>query len=143
MDCLGKMIFIEPIVEHIPPKNIVTSVCKFYEIDLYTCTKDSTAFANEYELKMLANNKIDGIVCWFDVEFTKNLDKYVRFTTGPYSTLTHWKQTIDGEYDLEEGDYFYGSIAVRKNKHHPRELDIKISFNCRDVNGVDLSERYT
>jgi protein arginine N-methyltransferase 1 len=37
MECLGNMTFVEPIVEHIPPKNIVTSVCKFFEIDLYTC----------------------------------------------------------------------------------------------------------
>lgn len=48
MDCLGKMIFVEPIVEHIPPKNIVTSICKFHEIDLYTCNKETATFSNIY-----------------------------------------------------------------------------------------------
>lgn len=145
MECLGNMTFVEPLVEHIPPKNIVTNVCKFFEIDLYTCKKEDASFSNTYCLQMMRTNKIDGLVCWFDVEFERYLSKYVRFTTGPYTTLTHWKQTIfyiDGEYDLEAGDELYGSIAVRKNKHHPRELDIKLSFNCRDSEGVDLSEKY-
>lgn len=91
MDCLGNMLFIEPLVEHIPPKNIVTNVCKFFEINLYDCTKESMIFANAYCIKMMKTSKIDGLTCWFDVEFERNLTKYVRFTTSPYTTVTHWK----------------------------------------------------
>jgi type I protein arginine methyltransferase len=79
--------------------------------------------------------RVDGLCAWFDVEFVGRLTNPVSFTTSPYTTSTHWKQTvfyIDGEFDLEKGDELYGSLAIRKNKRHPRELDIKISFNCRD-----------
>ena len=94
---------------------------------------------------MIKKGKIDGLVAWFDVEFSKGLEKYVRFTTGPYTTPTHWKQTlfyIDGEYDLEIGDIMQGSIGVRKNRKHPRELDVKLSFNCKDKEGNEINERY-
>lgn len=43
---------------------------------------------------------------------------------------------------MEKGDELYGTIAIRKNKRHNRELDIKISFNCRDSEGQPISERY-
>ncbi|CDW77394.1 protein arginine n-methyltransferase [Stylonychia lemnae] len=145
MDQIGYLVYVEPSIETVEKEAIVTDVCTFFEIDLNTCKKDDAIFANQYTIKMLKGEKIDGIVTWFDVEFRKGLEKIYRFTTGPFSTQTHWKQTIfyiDGEYDLEVGDELYGSIAVRKNKKHPRELDIKFSFNTRDKFGEQLSERY-
>lgn len=146
MECLGQLTFVEPIVDHIPTKKILTSVCRFFEISLYDCTKEDACFANNYSLTMSETGKVDGLITWFDVEFERKLSKYVRFTTGPFTTTTHWKQTvfyIDGEYDLEKGDDLYGSIAVRKNKNHPRELDIKISFNCKDSEDKEISEKFT
>lgn len=136
MDCLGRLLYVEPTVETLDLKSITTTACRFYSLDLLTCTKEDSYFANQYSIEMnRTHGKVDGICAWFDVEFIERLIKPVTFTTSPYTTSTHWKQTvfyIDGEYDLEQGDELYGSIAIRKNKRHPRELDIKISFNCRD-----------
>ncbi len=86
-----------------------------------------------------SESMVDGLVAWFDVSFKNKLANEVHFTTSPYHTSTHWKQTvfyIDGSYSLEKGDELYGSIAIRKNKRHHRELEMKISFNCKDQNGV-------
>lgn len=104
MDCLGQMTFVEPIVDQIPPVNIVTSVSKFFEISLYDCKKEDVSFSNTYRLTMMKNHTVDGLVAWFDVEFSEKLVSLVKFTTGPFTTTTHWKQTIfyiDGEYDLD------------------------------------------
>ena len=146
MDCLGRLLYVEPSVENLDPKLITTSACRFFSIDLYTCSKDDAVFANLFSLEIQRpNGKVDGLVAWFDVEFTGRLIRPVTFTTSPFTTSTHWKQTVfyvDGDWDLEKGDELYGTIAIRKNKRHPRELDIKVSFNCRDIKGNQINERY-
>jgi protein arginine N-methyltransferase 1 len=146
MSCLGRLVYVEPLVEGLDPQQIVTTASRIFSIDLRKCRKEDSEFANLYSLEVTKDKaKIDGICAWFEAEFAGGLAKEVTFSTGPMSTSTHWKQTIfhiDGEYDLEKGDELYGTIAVRKNKKHPRELDVKFSFNCRDQEGVNFSEPY-
>jgi protein arginine N-methyltransferase 1 len=145
MDCLGKLMYVEPNVESLDPKLIVTTSCRFFSLDLYTCQKEDAVFANLYSIKMEKSDcTVDGLVAWFDVEFRERLSSVVTFTTSPYNTSTHWKQTIfyiDGSYALDKGDELYGSIAIRKNKKHHRELEMKVSFNCKDPDGVQFDEK--
>jgi protein arginine N-methyltransferase 1 len=105
MDCLGRLLYVEPSVETLDPKMISTSACRFFSIDLNTCSKEDAVFANLFSIEMLKpTGKVDGICAWFDVEFFGGLQKLVTFTTSPFTTSTHWKQTVfyvDGEYDLE------------------------------------------
>lgn len=140
------MVYVEPLVEGLDPKQITTTASRIYSIDLRSCSREDSVFANLFSLEVTKDQaKIDGICAWFEVEFTGGLNKTVTFSTGPMTTSTHWKQTIfyiDGEYDMERGDELYGTVAVRKNKKHPRELDVKFSFNCRDREGVAFGEKY-
>lgn len=137
--------YVEPNVENLDPKLIVTTSCRFFSLDLYTCQKEDAVFANLYSIKMeKSSGTVDGFVAWFDVEFKERLNSVVTFTTSPYHTSTHWKQTlfyIEGSYELDKDDELHGSIAIRKNKKHPRELEMKISFNCRDPNGTQFDEK--
>ena len=48
MECLGKLLYVEPNVENIDPRLIRTNICKFFHIDLYTCKKEDACFANQY-----------------------------------------------------------------------------------------------
>jgi len=80
---------------------------------------------------MTKNEKIHGIVTWFDIEFG-HLENIVRFSTSPRSPYTHWKSTVfyfDDHFDGKSGDILKGSFAVRKSKTNFRELDIKVSYN--------------
>lgn len=93
---------------------------------------------------MLKDARLDGLVCWFDTDFSSNLlERKQSFSTGPFTETTHWKQTVfwvDGEYSLEKGDTIEGTIACQPNPQHKRELDIKISFIARDAQGCQIGD---
>ena len=65
---------------------------------------------------------------------------------GPQAQETHWKQTVFYLKDvlsMQEGEEVTGSIAVKKNKENPRELDIKISYNFgNDYQDVSETQFY-
>ena len=46
MGCLGRLVFVEPLVESIDPKLITTTASRIYTLDLYTCKKEEAMFAN-------------------------------------------------------------------------------------------------
>jgi len=75
MQCLGNLTYVEPLVDHVPADKIVTSISKFYEIDLKTATMKSGTFSNAYKLKLLRDANVDGLIAWFDVEFQRGLDQ--------------------------------------------------------------------
>jgi len=143
MSCLSKAAFVEPIVDSINYDVIASTEDTFFKVDLYTVTKEELEFSNYYEIKMLRDDRIHGIVTWFDITFG-NLPNEVRFSTGPYEEYTHWKQTVfyfHGHYDVCEGDVLKGSIACRKSTENFRACDIKISYHmcpqAKSFNEVD------
>lgn len=104
-------------------------------------TKADLDFSNEYNLKITRDDKVHGLVAWFDVEF-KNM-KYPSFiSTSPHKKPTHWKQVVfytDKDFYVRKGDELYGSIAIRKSQTNFRDLDVKISYKKgRDVDFVNL-----
>lgn len=45
---------------------------------------------------------------------------------------THWKQTVfylHDVLDVKKDDVIRGSIAVKKSRENPRELEIKLSYS--------------
>jgi hypothetical protein len=52
MECLGKLLYVEPTVETLDPKYITTTACRYYSLDLYTCTKEDAYYANIYSIEM-------------------------------------------------------------------------------------------
>ena len=137
MSCLTPATFAEPIVDSIKDDPIVSTEDKFFEIDLYTVTKEDLEFSSMYEIEMTRDDSIHGIVTWFDI-FFGNMAHEVKFSTGPYDKYTHWKQTIfyfEGEYKVKDGDILKGSIACKKSSENFRACDIKISYHlCPKLN---------
>lgn len=82
MSCMTPATMVEPLVDTINPKVIVSNACKFFEFDINTVTKEELDFSATYSLTMHRHDKIHGIVTWFDIEFG-HLDNVVRFSTGP------------------------------------------------------------
>ena len=55
----------------------------------------------------------------------------VGFTTGPFGTPTHWRQTffLLSEYlDVKEGDTIEGVFTCRKAVDNSRELEVEMIF---------------
>ena len=70
------------------------------------------------------------LVAWFDIEFS-HCHKPVRFSTGPASKYTHWKQTVfylDDALPAEVGDVIEGVVKCRPNAGNKRDLDIEVSY---------------
>ena len=87
------------------------------EFDLNTLQVKDLEFTAKYRVKMKHEDAIHGIVTWFDIVFG-GMKNEVRFSTGPFSEYTHWKQTVfyfDGSYDVGLGDILEGSIACKSS----------------------------
>lgn len=120
----------EVLVENIEKENIISSICKIYEINLYTIDLNDINFSSKYELKVMKNSKMHGLVSWFDV-FMNSLPYKVKFNTSPFSQTTSWKQCIfylDEEIEVIKGDIITGSFAYRISPNNDNQSDFKISF---------------
>lgn len=113
----------------------MSNACKVLSLDLCTCDKADVEFSNKYSLTMHYNDRVHGLVAWFDTPFS-NLTRPTILSTSPFKKFTHWKQTVfylEHDLDVREGDVLHGSIASRKSKSNFRELDIKISYHIDGV----------
>ena len=131
MSCFKNAVIGEPIVDVCPQKLINSSSCRILDIDLYTVKKEDLDFSSKYEITFTRDDRLSGLVAWFDTGFTKLTNKY-NLTTSPYKKSTHWSQTIfytKNDLEVKKGDKVTGSIAVKKAKINFRQLDIKISYN--------------
>lgn len=134
MSSLKRVALSEPLVEKVPKKNIVTSECKFFELDLYTAKIEDLTFAHKYQVRLKFTDTVHALACWFDADFTR-LKKKQKLSTSPYKALTHWRQTIfylGRPIAGTKGNVISGSIAVKRAEENFRELDIKLSFHYRD-----------
>lgn len=93
MDAIKPYVLKEPLVDFANKRMINTSVSRIFEINLYTIKKEELDFSKTYELTFFRNDTFNGVISWFDIFFDK-LPHKVQFTTGPFSTKTHWKQVI-------------------------------------------------
>jgi len=115
MSCITPATVVEPLVDTINSNAIISTVSKFFEFDINTVKKEELEYSSHYSLTITKNEKVHGIVTWFDIEFG-HLDNIVRFSTSPRSPYTHWKTVvfyIDGAFEARQGDKLEGSIAVR------------------------------
>lgn len=130
MSCIKQMAILEPLVEIVEYKNIMTSVCKILEIDLLTMDRNDVDFEAEYSLTVQRNDWCHALVGFFDVEFSQ-CHKSIMFSTGPHAPQTHWKQTI---FYLKDdltcciGEVINGTISCKRNNRNPRDLNIRLTY---------------
>ncbi len=130
----------EVLTDTIEKRNIISSVYKIFEIDLYEITDDELDFVTNYELKIIRDDSMHAFITWFDVHFS-NLPHPVNFNTSPYNEQTHWKQCImylDNEYAVHQGDLIKGSFALRRSLINKDHLDIKFSVHKDEINFIQL-----
>ena len=111
-------------------KAVVTDPTSVLVLDLYKCQTSDLDFSVPFKLKCRRDDFIHALVAWFDIDFTA-CHKAIRFSTGPHTKYTHWKQTvfyIDGVLTVSQDETVDCALEVRPNGKNRRDLDIKIRY---------------
>ncbi|KAK3112006.1 Nuclear SAM-dependent mono-and asymmetric methyltransferase [Teratosphaeriaceae sp. CCFEE 6253] len=120
----------EPLVDTVDLKAVVTDPCAVLTLDLYTVTPADLTFALPFNLPVRRTDYVHALIAWFDIEFAC-CHKPVRFSTGPHTKYTHWKQTVFYLADVltvEAGESVRGQLSVRPNDGNRRDLDIALDY---------------
>jgi type I protein arginine methyltransferase len=120
----------EPLVDTVEIKAVVTDPTAVLTLDLYTCKTTDLAFASPFTLDVRRDDFIHALIAWFDIDFTA-CHKPIRFSTGPHTKYTHWKQTVfylREVLTVQQGEQIRGVLENKPNDKNKRDLDVKISY---------------
>lgn len=121
----------EPLVDNVEMRAVVTDPAPVMTIDLNTVTTADLAFEAPFKLDVRRNDFIHALIAWFDIDFTA-CHKPIRFSTGPHTKYTHWKQTVfylREVLTVEQGEQIHGVLSNKPNEKNKRDLDIKIAYS--------------
>eukprot|EP00998_Keelungia_sp_KM082_P013152 NODE_9611_length_511_cov_38.554688_g9588_i0.p1 GENE.NODE_9611_length_511_cov_38.554688_g9588_i0~~NODE_9611_length_511_cov_38.554688_g9588_i0.p1 ORF type:complete len:139 (-),score=29.80 NODE_9611_length_511_cov_38.554688_g9588_i0:94-474(-) len=119
----------------------MTTDCAFFEVDINTVTVEDLSFTCEWKIRAKHRECLHALVVWFDVDFSRGF-KPLRMTTSPFTTTTHWKQTVfylNEVLRANKEDIIQGTIKCAPNKNNFRDLDIRIGVK---MDGKDQSVEY-
>jgi type I protein arginine methyltransferase len=120
----------EPLVDTVEIKAVVTDPTAVLTLDLYTCKTTDLAFASPFTLDVRRDDFIHALIAWFDIDFTA-CHKPIRFSTGPHTKYTHWKQTVfylREVLTVQQGEQIRGVLENKPNDKNKRDRDVKISY---------------
>ncbi|KAF2398423.1 S-adenosyl-L-methionine-dependent methyltransferase [Trichodelitschia bisporula] len=120
----------EPLVDIVDMKAVVTDPTPVLTLDLYTVKTSDLAFQVPFTLTARRDDFVHALIAWFDIEFSA-CHKPIKFSTGPHTKYTHWKQTVFYLRDVitvEEGESIKGTLKNGPNARNPRDLDISVTY---------------
>jgi type I protein arginine methyltransferase len=120
----------EPLVDTVDIKAVVTDPYPVLTLDLYKVQPSDLSFSLPYSLSVRRNDFIHALIAWFDIEFSC-CHKPIKFSTGPHTKYTHWKQTVFYIKDVltvETNERVNGMLSNKPNEKNRRDLDIQISY---------------
>lgn len=132
----------EPLVDNVEMRACVTDPSSVFTIDLYTVTQADLAFQAPFILDCRRSDFIHALIAWFDIEFTA-CHKPIKFSTGPHTKYTHWKQTVfylREVLTVEEGEQVRGTLSSKPNARKKRDLDIVISYHLETDDPSRMAE---
>ncbi|KAF3486769.1 hypothetical protein F2Q69_00057645 [Brassica cretica] len=127
MSCIKKKAMMEPLVDTVDQKQIVTDSRLLKTMDISKMSSGDASFTAPFKIVAQRNDYIHALVAYFDVSFTM-----CHKLLGPKSRATHWKQTVmylEDVLTICEGETITGSMSVSYNKKNPRDVDIKLSYS--------------
>ncbi|TYI68146.1 hypothetical protein E1A91_D08G069000v1, partial [Gossypium mustelinum] len=131
MSCIKKQAMMEPLVDTVDQKQIVTNCHLLKTMDISKMVLGDASFTAPFKLIAERDDYIHAFVAYFDVSFTK-CHKLMGFSTGPRSRATHWKQTVlylEDVLTICEGETIIGSMTVAPNKKNPQDVDIMVKYS--------------
>ncbi|KAL7629296.1 Nuclear SAM-dependent mono-and asymmetric methyltransferase [Parahypoxylon ruwenzoriense] len=141
---LKKTALAEPLVDTVEIKAAVTDPVNILTLDLYTCTTADLAFSTPFKLNCRRDDFVHALVAWFDIDFTA-CHKPIRFSTGPHTKYTHWKQTVfylNQVLTVQQGEDINCKLSVKPNGKNRRDLDIKIEYKLDTQDHTRRAEGY-
>ena len=120
----------EPLVDTVEVKAVVTDPAAVLTLDLYTVQTKDLDFTRPFNLCCRRDDFVHAIIAWFDIEFSA-CHKPIRFSTGPHTKYTHWKQTVFYLTDVltvKAGEIVSGALSSKPNSENRRDLDITIQW---------------
>eukprot|EP00760_Papus_ankaliazontas_P028247 PhM_4_TR359/c0_g1_i1/m.71423/K11434/PRMT1; type I protein arginine methyltransferase len=120
---------VEPLVEVVEPQQICTNTASLIDFDLSKVTVPDLSFVAPFTVKASRDETIHAFVSWFDTPFSYH--ENVVLSTTPYSTPTHWKQTVfylAKPIKILKGEEIKGTLTCTPNPGNHRDLDIRIEL---------------
>lgn len=111
-------------------KAVVTDPVSVITFDLNTVKVEDLAFRSPFTLTARRDDFVHALIAWFDIEFAA-CHKPIKFSTGPHTKYTHWKQTVfylKEVLTLENTEIISGWLTSKPNEKNRRDLDIKIEY---------------
>ncbi len=132
----------EPLVDTVEVKAAVTDPSSVLTLDLYTCITADLAFSIPFSLKCRRDDFVHALVAWFDIDFTA-CHKPIRFSTGPHTKYTHWKQTVfylQEVLTVQQDEEIACTLEVRPNEKNRRDLDIQVGYKLETQDPTRLAQ---
>ena len=120
----------EPLVDTVEMKAIVTDPVAVVSFDLNTVKVSDLTFSSPFTLQIRRDDFVHALIAWFDIEFSA-CHKPIRFSTGPHTKYTHWKQTVfylREVLTVQQGEQVKGLLGNKPNDKNKRDLDIRIDY---------------
>uniref|UniRef100_A0A8C3G5Z8 type I protein arginine methyltransferase n=1 Tax=Cyclopterus lumpus TaxID=8103 RepID=A0A8C3G5Z8_CYCLU len=133
MTCVRNVAMMEPLVDVVDRKQVVTNSCLIKEVDIYTVKTEDLSFTSAFCLQIQRNDYIHALVTYFNIEFTK-CHKKTGFSTAPDAQYTHWKQTVfylEDYLTVRRGEEIVGSIDIKPNEKNIRDLDFTFELDFK------------
>lgn len=142
--CIKEIALREPLVDTVELRSVVCDPAAVKHLDLLTVKKEDLTFASDFQLRVTRNDYVHAFLGWFDIGF-EACHKPVRFSTGPHSRYTHWKQTVfytPETLTVSQGEVISGHLTCAPNARNPRDLDITIQYKLEGANPVEAEMKY-
>ena len=126
----------ECVIETIEPSQLVHDAQLIQSVDLRTIRIDELHSMHSFcEFHIDNTCIISGLCFWFDCYFSSSDNSSIlrstRLTTSPYSTKTHWKQTLvflpEDIYPLKN-DIVPVNIKLKQSSNNRRQYNLTISI---------------
>jgi len=121
--------YVEPLVDQVSPNQCFTNTAPLYSFDLNTVTeKDLDGWTSTFKLTAKRNDTLHALSVHFDTPFFAGHDEVV-LDTSPWSTPTHWRQTVlylVNPLNMLVGESATFTMKSGPNKDNPRDLDITL-----------------
>jgi len=130
MSAIRDVALLEPLVDVVEGRQVVTDSCMMKEIDLNTVKVEDLNFNVPFSIRSRRNDYVHAFVVFFTVEFSA-CHKRTGFSTGPESRYTHWKQTVfylKDSLTIKNGELISGEFNIEQNKRNKRDLDISLKY---------------
>jgi len=142
--CIKEIALREPLVDTVDLRAVVCDPAAVKHVNLLTVRKEDLAFKSDFSLRATRNDYVHAFLGWFDIGF-EACHKPVRFSTGPHSRYTHWKQTVFYTREtltVSQGDTIRGTLSCAPNSRNKRDLDITFRYAVDGPNPLEGEMQY-